>query len=96
MIKPVEIVEAKPYSIVCLFSNGETRQLNMEPFLTEQKNIAGISKLFDEKIFGQVSIGEVGQLLWKDIVTMRDENGELISAEYDVSPEFAYQQSIPV
>lgn len=96
MIKPVEILSAHPYSVVCRFSSGETRQLNMEPLLREQKNIAGINKLFDEKIFGQVSIGEAGQLLWKDIITMKNEKGGLISAEYDVSPEFAYQQSIPV
>ena len=96
MIKPIEILSAKPYIIVCRFSCGETRQLNMEQFIRAQQGIAGISSLFDEKIFTQVSIGEVGQLLWKDVTTMKNEKGEFISCEYDVSPEFAYKESIPV
>lgn len=61
-----------------------------------QQTIVGISKLFDEKIFIQVSIGEVGQLLWKDITTMKNEKGEPVSCEYDISPEFAYKESTPV
>ena len=96
MIKPVEILSAHPYSVVCRFSSGETRELNVEPLLLAQKNIKGVKKLFDKQVFSQVSIGEVGQLLWKDIITMKNEKGELISAEYDISPEFAYLQSIPI
>lgn len=96
MIKPIKILSAKPYSIVCIFSSGETRTLNMEPFLEAQKNIKGINRLFDEKVFSQVSIGEVGQLLWKDVVTMINEKGEITPCEYDISPEFAYSQSTPL
>ena len=93
MIKPIEIISAHPYSVICLFSSGETRELNVEPLLVAQKDIQGVNKLFDKEIFSQVAIGEVGQLLWKDIVTMKNEKGELISVEYDISPEFAYNQS---
>lgn len=68
----------------------------MGPLLAAQQNIEGISKLYDEAIFRQVCIGEAGQLFWKDITTMKDEKGNTIPCEYDISPEFAYYSSLPV
>ena len=73
---------------------GEKKILNMEPLINSQINITGVSKLLDEKIFKSVDIGEVGQLFWKDILSMKTEKGGLIACEYDISPEFAYHQSI--
>jgi hypothetical protein len=93
MIKPLKIIEVAPFYIVCLFNNGELRKLIVEPMLFVKINKTSADALFDKNIFNSVKIGEMGQLYWENIATMKDEKGNLIPCEYDLSPEFVYHHS---
>ena len=96
MIKAEKIIEAKPYYIICRFNNGEVKKLFVEPIILQQKNIFGAEKILDSQIFPLVKIGELGQLYWENIAQMKDEKGKIISCEYDMSPEFVYQNSLAI
>ncbi len=93
MIKTEKIIEAKPYFIVCKFNNGEIKKLFVEPLFSQNKNSFSAQKILDKDFFGTVRVGDLGQLYWKDAATMKDENGNSISCEYDMSPEFVYFNS---
>jgi hypothetical protein len=93
MIKPLKIIEVAPYYIVCLFNNGELRKLTVEPNLLDKTNKSITDLIFNKNIFTTVKIGEMGQLYWENIATMKDEKGKLIQCEYDFSPEFVYHNS---
>ncbi|GEM_PF-3423871 len=51
---------------------------------------------FDTNIFLHPHIGDFGQIYWDHILQMRDLQGEFIPCEYDLSPEFIYENSIQV
>jgi hypothetical protein len=93
MIKPVKIVEVAPYYIVCLFNNGEVRKLTVEPDFFSKVSKSINDSIFNTNIFNTVKIGELGQLYWENLATMKDEKGDPIPCEYDISPEFVYHYS---
>lgn len=93
MIKPIKIIEVAPYYIVCLFNNGELRKLTVEPAFFSKVSKSVNETIFSKNIFSTVKIGELGQLYWKNAATMKDEKGNPIPCEYDISPEFVYHNS---
>jgi hypothetical protein len=46
----------------------------------------------DEEIFENVKIGVFGEIYWENIVKT-EYDGQVLSWNYDISPEFAYQNS---
>ena len=93
MIKPIKIVDVAPYYIVCLFNNGELRKFSLEPIFFSKVDKSIIDSIFSENKFNTVKIGTLGQLFWENVATMKDEKGNSISCEYDISPEFVYHHS---
>lgn len=89
-------MEAQPYYLIVTFDNGEVRKLEMQPILESQKSHKGVEKLFDLSIFSNPKIGDFGQIYWENILQMRNLQGEFIPCEYDLSPEFVYENSIPI
>jgi len=51
--------------------------------------LVGIDKLLEIPVFKNVRIGEMGELVWDNIIKT-EHNGETILMNYDISPEFAY------
>jgi len=93
MIKPIKIVDIAPYYIVCLFNNGELRKFTVEPIFFSKVNKSIIDNIFSINTFNTAKIGTLGQLYWDNVATMKDEKGNPISCEYDISPEFVYHHS---
>jgi hypothetical protein len=96
MIKPIEITIHPAYSLLCKFSNGELKKLFVEPILLQEKNKKIADKILNPNFFNQVKLGELGQIYWQDAAEMKDEKGNTISCEYDLSPEFVYHYSVKV
>jgi hypothetical protein len=90
MIKVTEIIEAKPYTVICKLSDGTVKHIDVMPLLEKHKHLEGIEKLYDKDIFSKASVGKFGEILWKDIVTTYQENTPTVW-DYDISPEFVAQ-----
>ena len=86
MLKVVKISEIAPYYIVCDLNNGIKKRLEILPLIEAQKRFEGMESLKDNEIFALASIGEMGEIYWKDIITIRNEHWN-----YDISPEFIFQ-----
>ena len=93
MIKAVEIIDVKPYEVICKFNNGELRQINMKKIIMESNDFVNKQKLLEPEFFKQATIGTFGQLYWADAAFFRNENGELVNCEFDLSPEFIFHNS---
>lgn len=91
MKKIVKISILKPFIIICTFDNGEIRSLNLEAILN--KNHKFEKKVLKEKIFNTVKIGMNGELYWENVAEIKTLEGEIISCEYDICPDFVYINS---
>ncbi len=93
MIRITEIVEVKPFEIICKFNNGAVKNLKVKPLLDNHKHLHGIDKLYSEDQFRKVRIGKMGELVWDNIISI-SYNGKETVWDYDISPEFALENSV--
>lgn len=91
MIKVTKIVEIAPFYIVCDLNNGVKKPLEILPLIEGQKQFQGIELLKEQKIFKTASIGEMGEVFWKYLITIQNEKWN-----YDISPEFINFNGITV
>ena len=89
MIKVIEIKKVESYAVECKFNNGISKKLDVYPLIQNHKNLDGIDRLLDEQVFKNVRIGELGELVWDNIIKS-EYNGETTMMNYDISPEFAF------
>lgn len=94
MIRVKKIEKIENYSIWIRFSNDELRILNVRELNFNNHNNTFIQKLFNPEKFPKVSIGNLGQICWSDIAEMKNIDGNVISCEFDMSPEYVYASSI--
>ena len=94
MIKVTAIEKAEPYVIVCRFNNNMVKKLDILPLIENHKNLDGIEKLLDIETFSKVRVGELGELVWDKIIKTTNYKGERETWDYDISPEFAFINSI--
>jgi hypothetical protein len=92
MIRVVEIIEKTSYKLVCKFNNGMIKTLDVLPIIENHKQLNGVQKLLNDSVFNTVRIGEFGEIVWDKIV-MTTQNGEEMYWDYDISPEFAFENS---
>ncbi len=92
MIKITNITIQKPYHLICEFNHKEIRSLDVLPIIQGHVHLKGVDQLLDESVFGTVSIGEFGEIVWKNIVS-NTYNGVETIWDYDISPEYAYSNS---
>lgn len=95
MIRVTEIIDKTSFSLVCKFNNGTIKRLDILPIIENHKQLEGVQNLLNESVFNTVRIGEFGEIVWDKIVKT-SHKGEEIYWDYDISPEFAYQNSIPI
>ena len=94
-MRKITAIEVKDNFVIrCKFDNGEIRDVDIKTLL--DKNGKYAHKVFDKSVFKKVKLGKFGQLYWEGIAEMKDLNREIIPAEYDICPDFAYMNSIPV
>ena len=73
MVKPIKIIDVKPYEIVCEFNNGEVKKINMEQVFKSSNPNINTQKLLTPDFFVSVELGELGQLYWKSAAKMKIE-----------------------
>ena len=95
MIKVTSIERAEPYFLVCRFNNTAVKKLDILPLIENHKNLQGIEQLLESQIFKKVRIGEMGQIVWDNIIKT-NYNGEQMIWDYDISPEFAFENAEPL
>lgn len=89
MIKVIQINKVEPYAVECTFNIGISKKLDVYPLIQNHKNLVGIEQLLDVPVFKNVRIGEMGELVWDNIIKT-EYNGETTFMNYDISPEFAF------
>lgn len=90
MIKVIEIISAEDFKVVCKFNTDEIKTIAIKPLLENQKHLIGIEKLYDNNNFREVKIGKVGEIFWKDIITIKHQTAQQVW-NYDISAEYAYE-----
>jgi len=93
MIRVTQISVITNYNLICKFSSGEIKKLDVLPLIERHRHLTGVESLLNEDIFKNARIGQFGEILWEKIVTTAYDN-EVLCWDYDISPEFAYQNSI--
>lgn len=93
MIKVTQIIEVKPFYIICKFNTGETKVFTLNEAMEDKSENRFVKKIKQEDVFAKVKIGEFGQLYWENSAEMKDEKGNTFICEYDMSPEFVYHHS---
>lgn len=76
--------------IVCFFKNGEQRLLDLSATL---KDKYGKLVTSDKSTYLKAKIGHFGEISWEGLAEMKDYDGNSINCSYDMSAEFAYQNS---
>ena len=88
-IESISIIEN--YKILCFFNNGKKRIFDLEQSLDLTNKY--VKKILTPQIFSEVTIGKFAQIKWDDEGEIKDYDGTILSCEYDISPEFIYQNS---
>ncbi len=91
MIKLSKIEFSENNEILCFFENGELRLFNVQNSIKDKYVDIIIS---DDKILKSAQIGEFGEIYWADMGEIKDLDGNVNRCEYDISPEFIYENSI--
>ncbi len=89
MIKIVAINHIQGYTITCTFNNGCIKKLDAEQLINNHLHLKGVSSLLDHNVFKKAKIGMLGEIMWENIVA--NDNGR--SWNYDISPDFVYQNA---
>ncbi len=93
MTKVLSIETIEPYFLVCRFNNNSLKKLDILPLIQNHKELNGIEQLMDSETFKKARVGEMGEILWDKIITT-NYNGEEVIWDYDISPEFAFENGI--
>ncbi len=94
MNRVTKISVREPYKLLCFFSNGEQRILDLEKVLDPKKKF--VSKVLNHAIFDKVKIDSFGGIYWEGIAEMKGTDGSTIPCQYDICPDFTYLNSNPV
>ena len=94
-----KIISALPYTIVCEWTNGEIREIEMEDkikeWATPEQSIYKV--LLDKNIFIKVSLDSDSKtLFWDGLLKMHDTSGKQVTAALDLDPEVLYRMSKPL
>ncbi len=93
MVKLSKIEFSENNEILCFFENGELRLFDVQNSIKDRYIDIIIS---DDKILKSAQIGEFGEIYWSNMGEITDLEGNIISCEYDISPEFVYENSITI
>jgi len=91
MIKVTNISFSEENIMICTFSNGESRFLDLSKVLQDQFG----RRLVNNGLTRDAKIGSFGEILWEGKAEMKGLNGSIEACDYDISPEFAYNNSSP-
>lgn len=92
MIRITDIEVTPHYHLICKFNSGAVKELDVLPIIEHHKHLVGVESLLNEDVFKNVRIGEFGEIVW-DRIVVTEHDGQVLCWDYDISPEFAYQNS---
>ena len=78
MIKVESIEKIENYKLTCRFNNNTFKILNVLPLIEHHQSLKGVEKLLDSDTFGKVRIGQMGELLWRKIITTNHNREEVV------------------
>lgn len=87
-----KIMAVEPYKVVCLWSTGEVRQVDLQSYITDSRPQGPIARLADAHLFGQVKT-DGRTLYWDDLLTVIDYDGSQKPAPLDFDPDTLYATS---
>lgn len=95
-----QIIEVNPYSIICLWDNGEVRTIDLgkklKEWTFESEKINVYQKLLNKEIFSLVKLdNDTKTLYWDNLLIMTDTQGNKMPAPLDFCPDFLYEISKP-
>jgi len=94
-----KIISVAPYTIVCEWTSGEIRAIQMEEKLKEWANEpkSVYKRLLDKNIFTKVKLDVASKtIFWDGLIKMKGTDGTLFDAPLDLDPDVLYRMSIPV
>ena len=93
-----KIISVEPYKIVCLWNTNETRLIDFNIWITDAstKPNSILYKLSNPSIFLSVILDEEQEnIVWPNLLPMRDGTGIVEYAGLDFSPDILYNMSKP-
>jgi len=93
-----KIISVQPYSVVCEWTNGEIRSIDLEKKLKEwaTPDHSIYKNLLDENTFMSVDLDtESKTLKWQGLLRVKNTSGNIIKADLDLDPEVLYEISTP-
>lgn len=90
MIKVKNINKIDGYTLELLFNNGEIKQLDFKRIIDNNEKDIYIKKLVNLEKFCQVRVGDLGEIYWENLATIKELDGSIVPCNYDCSPEFIY------
>jgi hypothetical protein len=92
MLKVVSVECKSPMMLKCTFTTGAVKWLDVAPILRDHTHLKGIETLWDEKVFNQARVGEMGEVLWPSIIKTDALDHGPVVWDYDISPEFIFAE----
>jgi hypothetical protein len=83
-MRVTEILNIEPYYIICTINHSIKKKIEILPLIEKHAHFKGIENLKNKKIFTAAKIGEMGEIYWKNLITLSDNQ----QWNYDISPEF--------
>ena len=94
-----KIIHIEPYKVSCLWNTNETRVIDFSGWLSEaiSKPNSLVNKLNNPAVFLTVALDEEQQnLVWPNLLPMRNANGTQELVGLDFSPDVLYGMSKPL
>lgn len=92
MVRISKIIDINSFQITGQFNDGQIKRLDVYPLIKNHLYLKGVSSLLDETIFKNAKLGEFGEIYWPKIVVSKDAT----LMDYDISPEFFYNNGVVV
>lgn len=93
------ILNIEPYKIICEWTSGEIRIIDLEPKLLEtikKKSDNSYKKLYNPDIFYTLQLdADAGTICWPNLIKMKDYDGKIKPAQFDICPDLLYSISVP-
>ena len=87
-----KIIVINSFQITGQFNDGQIKVLDVYPLIKSHLNLNGASSLLNETIFKNAKLGAFGEIYWPKIVVSKYST----LMDYDISPEFFYNNGVEV
>ena len=93
----VKILDIKPYTVTCLWNDGEVRNVDFAGFI-KRKSLSpenSYTQIKNKNRFSEVKCDGT-TLYWENGIVMKDYDGSDVPGPLDVDPEVLFEMSVLV